>query len=55
MLHKRDCIISAVKQRNANDLKHKHKFDIEVTKTFADSIALDKNNDDTLWQEAITK
>ena len=44
-----------MKQRNSRYLKCTHKFGIEVSNTVAEAIALDENNVDTLWKEAITK
>ena len=55
MVHKRDCIISAVNQRNSEYLKRTHKFGIEVPKTVAEAIFLDENNDDNLWKDEIAK
>ena len=55
MLLKRYHIILAVKQSNAKYIKCTHKFDIEVPKTVVEVIALDENNGDTLWQDAIAK
>ena len=55
MLQKIDCIISAVKQRNSKYLKRMHNFGVEVPKTVADSISLNENNGDTLWQGEISK
>ena len=49
MPRKRDRTISAAKHRNAKHLKRTHKFGVEVTKTVAESIALDENNGDTVW------
>ena len=36
-------------------LKLTHKFGIEVPKTVAETINLDENNGDNLWQEVIAK
>lgn len=51
-LKRRDRIIAAVNKRYH---KHTHKFGIEVPKTMADAIAIDKRNGNTLWQDAIRK
>ena len=50
MLHKRDHIISFVDKSNIKYLKRTNNFGIEVPKTVAEAIALDENNDNTLWQ-----
>jgi hypothetical protein len=52
VLKKRSIIIADVK-----NLYHKrnHKFGIEVPKSCDDSVRLDKENDNTLWQDAVRK
>jgi hypothetical protein len=35
--------------------KHTHKFGIEVPKSWYDCVMLDKENDNTLWQDAVRK
>ena len=55
MLRKIYHIVSDVKQGNNKYLKLMHKFGIEVPKTVAEAIYLDKNNGNNLWKEAIKK
>ena len=52
-VHKRrNRIIAAVTSRYH---KRKHKFGIEIPKTFDDCVRIDKQNGNTLWQDAIRK
>ena len=51
-LKKRDCIISAVKRRV---VKKTHKFGIRVPTNVPKAQALDKENGNTLWGDAIDK
>jgi hypothetical protein len=51
-LKKRTIIIAAVTKRYH---KRTHKFGIEVTKSWDDCVRLDKDNDNTLWQDAVRK
>ena len=51
-LRKRDAIISAVKARVR---KTTHKFGIRVPNTIKEAIAIDKMNNNTLWQDSIAK
>jgi hypothetical protein len=50
VLKKRERIISAVNNRYH---KRTHKFGIEVPKSVADAIRLDKENGNTLWMDAV--
>jgi hypothetical protein len=50
VLKKRRRIISAVTKRCH---KRTHKFGIEVSKSWDDWVRLDKENDNTLWQDAV--
>jgi hypothetical protein len=52
VLKKRSIIISAVTKRYH---KRTHKFGIEVRKSWDDCVRLDKENDNTLWQDAAMK
>ena len=51
-LKKKDRIIKAVSNRYH---KRTHKFGIEVPKSIAEAIAIDRKNGNRLWQEAIEK
>ena len=51
-LKKRDRIISSIKQRL---VKKSHKFGVRVPKNVAETHTLDKENNSTLWQDAIAK
>ena len=55
VLKKRLRIIYLVKKRNACYLKNTHKFGIEVPKYISKEYALDKNNSNTIWADAISK
>ena len=55
MLKKRLIIIFLVKKSNTSYLKKTHKFVIEVTNYISQAYALDKNNGNTLWADAIAK
>ena len=55
MLRKRDQIISLVRRRTTRYLKKTHKFGIEIPKTVKDALALDRQNGNTLWADAIAK
>ena len=52
VLRKRDRIISAVNKRYH---KRTHKFGFEIPKTVKRALELDKENGNTLWQDAIDK
>jgi hypothetical protein len=52
VLKKRRRIIAAVTKRFH---KHTHKFGNEVPKSWDDFVRLDKENDSTLWQDAVRK
>jgi hypothetical protein len=52
VLQKRTIIIAAVTKRYH---KRTHKFGIEVPKSWDDCVKLDKENDNTLWQDAARK
>jgi hypothetical protein len=52
VLKKHTRIIADVTKRNH---KRTHKFGIEVPKSWDDSVRLDKDNDNTLWQDAVRK
>jgi hypothetical protein len=52
VLKKRSRIIAAVTKRYH---KRTQKFGIEVPKSWNDCIRLDKENDNTLWQDAVRK
>ncbi len=52
VLKKRDSIVAAVNKRYH---KRTHKFGIEIPKTVAEAIRIDKENGNTLWQDAIRK
>jgi hypothetical protein len=52
VLKKRTRIIAAVTKRYH---KRTHKFGIEVPKNWDDCVRLDKENDNTLWQDAVRK
>lgn len=52
VLRKRERIISKVKTKY---WERTHKFGIEVPKTVAQAIAIDKRNGNTLWQDGIAK
>jgi ribosomal protein L31E len=49
-LKRRNRIIAAVNKRS---LKRTHKFGIEVPRTYDDCVRLDRQNNNTLWQDAI--
>ena len=51
-LKRRKRIIAAVNNRY---YKRTHKFGIEVPKTFSDCLRIDKENGNTLWQDAVRK
>jgi hypothetical protein len=51
-LKKRTRSIAAVTKRFH---KRTHKFEIEVTKNWYDCVRLDKENDNTLWQDLARK
>jgi hypothetical protein len=50
VLKKRSRVIAAVTKRYH---KHTHKFGIEVPKSWDDCMRLDKENDNTLWQDTV--
>jgi hypothetical protein len=52
VLKKRSIIIAAVTKRYH---KRTHKFVIEVPKSWDECVRLDKENDNTLWQDAVRK
>jgi hypothetical protein len=52
VLQKRTRIIAAVTKRCH---KRTHKFGIEVPKSWDDCVRLNKENDNTLWQDAVSK
>jgi hypothetical protein len=52
VLNKRSKIISAVTKYYH---KRTHKFGIEVPKRWDDCVRIDKENDNTLWQDAVRK
>jgi hypothetical protein len=52
MMKKRKHIIAAVTKRYH---KQTHMFGIEVPKSWDDCVRLDKDNDNTLWQDAVMK
>jgi hypothetical protein len=52
VLTKRSIIIAAVTKHYHN---RTHKFGIEVPKIWDDCVRLDKENDNTLWQDAVRK
>jgi hypothetical protein len=52
VLKKRHHIISSVMKRY---LKRNHKFGIEIPVTWNDCVRLDKENNNTLWQDAVHK
>jgi hypothetical protein len=52
VLKKRTKIIAAATKRYHN---RTHKFGIEVPKSWDDCVNLDKENDNTLWQDAVRK
>jgi hypothetical protein len=52
VLKKRHCIIAFVIKRY---LKRNHKFGIEIPITWNDCVCLDKENNNTLWQDALHK
>jgi hypothetical protein len=52
VLQKRTKIIAAVTKRYQ---KRTHKFGVEVPKSWDDCVKLDKENDNTLWQDAVRK
>ena len=52
VLKKRKRIIAAVNKRYH---KRTHKFGIEIPKTWDDAVRIDKENGNTLWQDAINK
>jgi hypothetical protein len=52
VLQKRTIIIAAVTKRYH---KRTHKFGIEVPTSWDDCVKLDKENDNTLWQDAVRK
>jgi hypothetical protein len=52
VLKKRSCIISGITKRYQ---KRTHRFWIEVPKSWDDCVGLDKENDNTLWQDVVRK
>jgi hypothetical protein len=52
VLKKRTRIIATITKRYH---KRTHKFGIEVPKIWDDCVRLDKENDNTLWQDAVSK
>ena len=52
VLRKRDRIISKVKSRY---WKTTHKFGIELPKSVAEALAIDRKSGNTLWRDAIDK
>jgi hypothetical protein len=52
VLKKRSIIIASVTKRYN---KRTHKFGIEVPNSWDDCVRLDKENDNTLWQDAARK
>jgi hypothetical protein len=52
LLQKRTRIIAAVAKRYH---KRTHKFGIEVPKSWDDCVRIDKENNNTLWQDAVRK
>ena len=54
-LRKRDSIISLVQRRQTRYLKKTSKFGVELPKTVAEALELDKKNGNTLWADAIAK
>lgn len=55
VLKKRELIISKVKTRNARYVKRNEKFGIKMPKNMKEAKALEKENSNTLWQDAISK
>jgi hypothetical protein len=55
VLKKLDQIISLVHKQTTRYLKRTHKFGIEVPKTVKEALALDQNNGNNLWADAIAK
>ena len=53
VLKKRDRILAAMKSTKYH--KRTHKFGIELPKTVAEAIELDRKNNNTLWKDAIAK
>ena len=51
-LKRRNRIIAAVNKRYH---KRTHKFGIEIPKTYDDCVRIDRENENTLWQDAIRK
>ncbi|KAI2510101.1 Reverse transcriptase (RNA-dependent DNA polymerase) [Fragilaria crotonensis] len=51
-LKRRDRIVAAVNKRYH---KRTHKFGIEVPKTYEDCVRIDRENGNTLWQDAVRK
>ena len=51
-LKRRDRIIKAVNKRYA---KRDHKFGIRIPKSYQEAVELDRDNGNTLWQDAISK
>ena len=49
-LKRRNRIIAAVNKRS---LKRTHKFGIELPRSYDDCVRLDRQNDNTLWQDAV--
>jgi hypothetical protein len=52
VIKKRSIIIAAITKRYH---KRTHKFGIEVPKNWDDCVRFDKDNDSTLWQDAVRK
>ena len=55
MLEKKDRIIASVRKQQTRYLKKNHKFGIELHKTVGQALALNANNGNTLWADAIPK
>ena len=54
-LRKREAIIKLARSRSARYLKKTHKFGIELPKSVAHALELDRRNGNTLWADAIAK
>ena len=55
MLKKRDRIIISIREWQTRNLRKYHKFGTKCSKTVKQALALDANNDNTLWADAISK
>ena len=53
VLKKRERIISLVRKRNTCYLERNEKFKIALPKNFKETLQLDKDNGNTLWDDAI--